>query len=362
MQKELKRYLLKNIIVKIRNVIVGLDPGTTVGIAVLSLSGNVLDVFSKRNAKKSEVIKEILKYGRPLIIATDKSSIPKSVEQIASQFGSRIYFPPHEMKISEKETLTKQFSSKIKNDHERDALAAALKAWKKYKDEIFSTYEFLKKIGIDEEYLDENLFLFLSRRKIERKSEKMQQSRKLKVKDNVSNYYETLKNLKDKIEFLRDSLNEAKKEAKFYKELLLKLVKNFRIRDEKSKEYNILLKKINKALLKGFVPLVEIDDLNLENLEIFNEMIGLENQVIYTADKEKLSNLNSFKISAVILKSSSTPSSTIFLNFPVISESEIKIKEKFGLKVVERNEFERKLNEAKKWHIRELIENYKRRK
>jgi len=49
-----------------KNIIVGYDPGTTVGIAILDTDGKLIEVFSQKNFSKDEVIKHISAFGRPI--------------------------------------------------------------------------------------------------------------------------------------------------------------------------------------------------------------------------------------------------------------------------------------------------------
>ena len=51
--------------------IVGIDPGTTVGIAILSLDGELLLSESIRGISHDEVVRMIAEYGKPAIVATD---------------------------------------------------------------------------------------------------------------------------------------------------------------------------------------------------------------------------------------------------------------------------------------------------
>jgi predicted RNase H-like nuclease (RuvC/YqgF family) len=116
------------------------DPGTKTGIAVLDMHGTLLHLSSRRNMGRSGVIKLMSKYGKPLIVAVDVNPAPKNVEKIASSIGSLLYFPEKPMLVKEKNDIVKRFrrnykkehgiEMKIGDRHERDALAACVKAWK----------------------------------------------------------------------------------------------------------------------------------------------------------------------------------------------------------------------------------------
>ena len=115
-------------------IIVGLDPGTTTGIAALNLSGELVDLTSSRGLSSSDVIEWIAARGRSLVVATDVYPTPGSVEKVKRAFNAVLYSPGGDIPAEEKIALGKEFG--YKNDHERDALAAAMSAFKKYKNKF----------------------------------------------------------------------------------------------------------------------------------------------------------------------------------------------------------------------------------
>jgi len=116
------------------NIIVGLDPGTTTGIAALSLSGELVDLISSRAMSSSEVIEWIAARGRPLVVATDVYPTPGGVEKVKRAFNAVLFSPCADIPAEEKIALGKEFG--YKNDHQRDALAAASSAFKKYRNKF----------------------------------------------------------------------------------------------------------------------------------------------------------------------------------------------------------------------------------
>jgi predicted RNase H-like nuclease (RuvC/YqgF family) len=113
-------------------LIVGIDSGISVGIAILDSNGKIVSVMSKRQQNRGEVIKHILKFGNPLVIASDVNPAPKFVEKIASSLGSKLFYPEFSMTRKEKENIVDDFEEEIKGSHQKDALAAGLKAFKSY--------------------------------------------------------------------------------------------------------------------------------------------------------------------------------------------------------------------------------------
>ncbi len=118
--------------------IVGIDPGTTVGIAILSLDGDLLYLKSFRGIAPDEVVKLIAEYGKPAVIASDVTPMPGSVEKIRRSFNAVPASPGIEVSAEEKIALGKSFG--YSNDHERDALTAALLTYRSYKN-VFSRIE-----------------------------------------------------------------------------------------------------------------------------------------------------------------------------------------------------------------------------
>ncbi|MFH1439572.1 MAG: DUF460 domain-containing protein [Candidatus Woesearchaeota archaeon] len=130
-------------------IIVGIDPGTTTGYAVLNLRGNIMDIGSSKSYCLSSLIFEITKQGIPLIVGCDKKNIPHFVEDFAIKTGAKLISPKEDMKVLEKKDLISSYQSHLKNksfnnnnnnnllkteagnDHERDALASALYAFRR---------------------------------------------------------------------------------------------------------------------------------------------------------------------------------------------------------------------------------------
>ncbi|MCX6821256.1 MAG: DUF460 domain-containing protein [Candidatus Aenigmarchaeota archaeon] len=142
-------------------IIVGYDPGTTAAIAILDTKGRILLLKSKRGFKKSEIINLITEIGKPLMIAGDKHPLPKSVEKLASSLGCKAYHPIKTLSVSEKEKVVNEFAGKIKDEHEKDALASAIKAFNAYSKVFEKTENLLSSIGMNELY-EKVIYLVIS--------------------------------------------------------------------------------------------------------------------------------------------------------------------------------------------------------
>jgi hypothetical protein len=110
-------------------LVVGIDIGLTTGVAVFDLNKNLLFVGSKRYYSTSDLIKHILSFGRPIMIATDKKRIPPKINRIASSLNCKVFKPDHDLSVKEKERIV---NISVKSPHERDALASALFFFKTY--------------------------------------------------------------------------------------------------------------------------------------------------------------------------------------------------------------------------------------
>ncbi|MEA4958072.1 hypothetical protein SDC9_48872 [bioreactor metagenome] len=90
-------------------IIVGFDPGLTVGIAILDLNGNLLFLSSYKEISKSEIIKTIMKFGKAILIATDVENSPKAVRKLATSLNSKIFSPKNDIPVSYKIELVNNF-------------------------------------------------------------------------------------------------------------------------------------------------------------------------------------------------------------------------------------------------------------
>jgi len=116
------------------HVLVGIDPGTTTAVAITDLDGNVLDVLSTRTADTAAVIEWIIERGRPVVVAADVEPMPETVEKIRRSFDAAGWEPASDLPVDEKQHRTRDHD--YDNDHERDAMAAALCAFDDREDQF----------------------------------------------------------------------------------------------------------------------------------------------------------------------------------------------------------------------------------
>lgn len=129
---------------------VGVDPGTTIGVAIIDLEGNPIEVFSSKNYSCSDVVERIIARGNPLIVASDVTPTPSTVKRISRIFSSPVHELDKSLATEEKIALTKGRGYKYNNVHERDALAACVNAFQRYKKK-FSQVHRKTPLGVDVE-------------------------------------------------------------------------------------------------------------------------------------------------------------------------------------------------------------------
>ncbi|MFH5799629.1 DUF460 domain-containing protein [Haladaptatus sp. CMAA 1911] len=116
------------------HVIVGIDPGTTTAVAMTDLDGTLLDVLSTRTADTADVIEWIIERGRPVIVAADVTPMPETVEKFRRSFDAAGWTPERDLPVDEKQHRTREEG--YDNDHQRDAMAAALFAFDSHEDQF----------------------------------------------------------------------------------------------------------------------------------------------------------------------------------------------------------------------------------
>jgi Uncharacterized conserved protein len=120
-----------------RPLIVAVDPGLSVGLAILGLDGSLVSLESLKYAGINSIIEYIIQKGKPLIITSDKCRASNMVNKLATKFGSALILPDKDLGVEEKKKLVENYTNLFEignrkiNSHMRDALAAAYFTFKK---------------------------------------------------------------------------------------------------------------------------------------------------------------------------------------------------------------------------------------
>ena len=140
-----------------RPVIVGMDPGTTTGIAVLDLDGRLILIKSGKNLSKSDVSRMVSDVGNPIIVSSDINPIPRSVQRIAASFSARLIEPGETFSRKEKHETARDYmkarGKAWQNRHERDALVSGIYAYKQVRQMVDRISSRLRKARITDKPL-----------------------------------------------------------------------------------------------------------------------------------------------------------------------------------------------------------------
>jgi predicted RNase H-like nuclease (RuvC/YqgF family) len=312
-------------------VLVGIDPGTTTAVAVVGLDGEVLDVLSTRTADTAAVIEWIIERGRPILVAADVEPMPETVEKIRRSFDAAGWIPERDLPVDTKKHRTREEG--WDNDHERDALAAALAAYDDHEDQFdrvarkvppqFEVGEVLARVVADEESVESVLTDMQddgsddggeeSEHTERELTEDEKQIKRLKARvdrmeGHVDDLQETIQQKDEKLDRYETELSAAKreerKEARERREVTRLERENGRLerkveqKDERIEELEGKLERL-KALWKldhsnfadvsekkaGLVPVKVIEQFTTDDIEQAQESFGLaEGDVILLRD------------------------------------------------------------------------------
>jgi uncharacterized protein len=155
-----------------KGIIVGYDPGLTVGIAILNLNGELISLDSFKEIRRSEIISHIIAYGNTVLVATDVYPAPKTVRKIATTLNSKIWSPYKNMSVESKIETVDNFTGMgnslnvPQNAHERDALAAAVKTYKDHSKKFKQIEKRAEELAMTEDMVDEVKILVINGKSI----------------------------------------------------------------------------------------------------------------------------------------------------------------------------------------------------
>ncbi|MEM2137455.1 MAG: DUF460 domain-containing protein, partial [Candidatus Anstonellaceae archaeon] len=109
--------------------IAGIDPGATTGVAIVGLDGKRIAAASTSEGM-NDAVRIIEKHGTPSLVACDVYPAPEMAQKLASYFSCRLYSPSRAIREEEKRQIASAAGMGISNNHERDAYAAAIFAYR----------------------------------------------------------------------------------------------------------------------------------------------------------------------------------------------------------------------------------------
>lgn len=245
----------------LRYTIVGIDPGATTAVAVLDLKGNLVDIKSKKNWKISEIIEYITSLGKPVIIATDRSNPPEFVQKIKASFNAILYVPKEDIDTERKRFLTVKHGNL--NDHERDALAAAMEAFNVHKSK-FMNIEKRIPVGVDADKIKAealrgfsvSAILQSSEEKFEEKKEEKREEENLVPKCEIERRDKIIAELRKENEILKKEISELKVETE---KLRQKIISMSREEYEKIKK-DVYVRELEKKISELLIEMKKKDD------------------------------------------------------------------------------------------------------
>ncbi|WP_297510189.1 DUF460 domain-containing protein [Thermococcus sp.] len=222
-----------------RSIIVGIDPGITVGIAAIDLSGRIIALHSERNMPVGEVFRFISEIGHPVVVATDVSPAPGFVEKIARSFKAQLFVPRESLRVEEKNELLRNLGVTADDDHQRDALAAAYKAYLRLKPKLEHIDARLREAGLSKKAEEVkalviqgyNLGEAMQRVSLrERKTEKKEEESREGV--DLTPYIRRIRELEKKIEMLENENRELREIIKEQRKTIGRLERKIADYDE----------------------------------------------------------------------------------------------------------------------------------
>ncbi|MGC8993308.1 MAG: DUF460 domain-containing protein [Candidatus Aenigmatarchaeota archaeon] len=336
-----------------RSVIVGFDSGLTSALAILTINGNLIFLKSFRSVDKGILINEILKRGRPILLATDKKETPKGVKELASSLGCKILRPKRDLTREEKEELIKENGFEVEDDHQLDALASALFAFKKVRRKILIIENYLRKRN-SLELLDEVVYhLFRSRGinvdSILKKLSEEKEAEEVKIERKEEKAF--LSFLEEKLNIQKE-LQKISNELAFYKKIKMKFDEliEYKEKYEKLKKYFDILKEMEEIRAKKLLPVLIIE--KIENLKEIDEHLGLKDRIVFSNDESGFKLLNEYEIKCLLTE----VKPQVKTKFPIIKIEKdrlVKFNHCYG---IEEKVFDEKMKEILKEELKKWVE------
>lgn len=378
-------------------LIVGIDPGTTTGYAVLDIDGNFISANSSKLLDLNRIISEIVNLGKVVIVGTDKFKVPGLVDAFAAKFGAKIASPKYDLTVNEKRMMTNNFS--FKDDHQSDALASALFAYKETKpllDKIDNFSEENKKQNIKNRIKELVIIKKLSIKNavaiIEKKDEeskiiekvivekKFWESDFLKLYNKLKGYEAEIKlvrkynsKLMEKISSLEKQI-KAKEAAKYskkipdFREKRIIFLENLLKSKENDKEYlRSLIKKYNNAIsnIDSFYVLKKLSTLGANEFNFKNKILNIRKDDILLVDNPNIVSRNVVdllkdNVFLIVYKNHINKKIEKDLPFIFINANNLKIDEDKYFGFVEKKNLE--FEKSKTNWARKIIDDYKKEK
>jgi predicted RNase H-like nuclease (RuvC/YqgF family) len=194
-------------------LIIGVDPGSTSAVAMMDFDGNLVELQSGKNFPPREIIQEIVGYGKPVVVASDKEKMPSKVERIANSVGARSFSPEEDLGQERKREL-----GEGENSHEKDAVASARHAYKHLRPKIEKVEQLSEKIDRQKAQVAKKYFTGrLQKESQEEDGEKEPQKpeNQHKEKINGEKWKRKAEKLDGKVENLEEQVDDLEEKLEF---------------------------------------------------------------------------------------------------------------------------------------------------
>jgi len=266
-------------------IIVGLDPGIVTGIAILDLHGNLLFVDSGLALDRTSIIRTVTKFGNPVVIASDVRRAPLVVEKIASTLDCAVYTPPRDLSVEEKRRIVQEnvvnFKDVVKNSHQRDAVAAALKAYFNFKNKFMQLEARAKELNLSRPQIEKAKALIVKGFTIKEALERVTLDDKSDKSLVTAQAKPEIQRLRFELSRLREKVEEQSKTIRDLEESRLNLLKQLKEREAKIEE---LEEALIKASLKS--PYASQDEAVKRRLEVSAKTISELKARVKVMEKE----------------------------------------------------------------------------
>ncbi|MFP3316938.1 MAG: DUF460 domain-containing protein [Candidatus Nanopusillus sp.] len=328
----------------LKSLIVGIDPGTNLGLAVIDDNGDIIDKLSGKNIQNEDIIKYISDLKDVVLITTDKKEIPKTILDIASKLNIGIYSPKEDISLEIKNKYYKDENLKniFENNHEFDAYISAKEALKKLK-EIF---EKARRFSESQDEYIKILRYILKNRKVEAASAKknlMEKEKKIKEGKKRKKRNRNKKDI-EIIKVIIKNKKDQKEKEKIIEELNKKYI-------DLLNDYNILSKILIERLKNDDNIIPKISFLYLNKL-YYNKIY------IDEFKEEYITYYKSKDVKFFVKKDNLTEAKNIFSRFYIIDE----FKELKNLVIIEKfheeksNIIEKDIDKEK---LKKILKNYR---
>jgi len=378
-------------------LIVGIDPGTTTGCAVLDINGNLVYISSSKQFDLNQLISSVINFGRVVLAGTDKGKVPGLVEAFATKLGARIVSPQEDLKVHEKRKMIDGFN--FDNEHQGDALASALFAFKQTKpllDKIdyfanenkkYDISDRIKELVITKKISIKSAVSVIEKRDDESNiienvimNKKINEKDFLRLYDKLRKYENDLRFMRKYNNKLRNTLNKMEKmsvtqdikkdtkEPDNYRNSRLNFFENLvKSKDDIIGELRLLTKKYESviSMINKVYILKKLDTLGINEFNLKNKIINIQkNDVLLVDNPNIVSNalieLLKDKIFVIVHRNPISKKIENNLPFIFINAKNLEIEEFPFFGFVEKSDFEIEKNKIN-W-VSKIVNDYKKEK